>query len=130
MKFSRQQQVSFKLPEEGHYGATIIDVKEVEPINNPMYGETDRVDVYFDLVGGYRLKKNMLVYAGGNSMFEKLVDSTFGDVEEIDVTELVGRTCGLEVAHNVHNGKTYANVVDVFSDAWFENYDEQDELPE
>lgn len=53
MKFSRQQQVSFKLPEEGHYGATIIDVKEVEPINNPMYGETDRVDVYFDLVGGY-----------------------------------------------------------------------------
>ena len=130
MKFSRQQQVSFKLPEEGHYGATIIDVKEVEPINNPMYGETDRVDVYFDLVGGYRLKKNMLVYAGGNSMFEKLVDSTLGDVEEIDVTELVGRTCGIEVEHNVHKGKTYANVVDVFSDAWFENYDEQDELPE
>ncbi|WED55877.1 hypothetical protein OE059_03185 [Exiguobacterium profundum] len=130
MKFSRQQQVSFKLPEEGHYGATIIDVKEVEPINNPMYGETDRVDVYFDLVGGYRLKKNMLVYAGGNSMFEKLVDSTLGDVEEIDVMELVGRTCGVEIEHNVHKGKTYANVVDVFNDAWFENYDEQDELPE
>lgn len=63
-------------------------------------------------------------------MFEKLVDSTLGDVEEIDVTELVGRTCGIEVEHNVHKGKTYANVVDVFNDAWFENYDEQDELPE
>lgn len=130
MKFSRQQQASFKVLEEGYYSATIIDVKEVEPINNPMYGETNRVDVYFDLGGGYRLKKNMLVYAGGNSMFEKLVDSTLGDVEEIEVTELIGRTCGVEISHNLSKGKTFANVVDVFSEAWFDEQDDQVELPE
>lgn len=130
MKFSRQQQASFKVLEEGYYSATIINIKEVEPKETPMYGKTPRVDVHFDLGGGYRLKKNMFVYAGGNSMFEKLIDSTLGDVDDIEVTELIGRSCGVEVAHNLSKGKTYANVVDVFSEAWFDEQDDQVELPE
>ena len=130
MKFSRQQQASFKLTEEGYYHASILDIKELEPQESLMYGETPRVDVYFELNDGQRLKQRMLVYAGSNSLFEKLVDSTVGEVEEITVHELIGHTCGVEVAHNLSKGKTFANVVDVFSEALFEDQDDQVELPE
>ena len=43
---------------------------------------------------------------------------TLGDGEnEVEFDDLIDQVCGVEIKHNIVDGKTYANVVDVFPES-------------
>lgn len=132
MKFSRNQQPFFQVPKEGNYVARVVGWKEGKK-RNTMMGLTPTVIVTFELEDGQRVMQSMLVYSGPKSLLEKLVDSTLGeDADDVELDQLIGKKCGVEIRHNHVGEITYANVVDIFPTSEFGDeldlWDELDDL--
>jgi hypothetical protein len=127
MIFSRNQESMFQFPNEGNYLATIIGWKKGKQANTVM-GLTDRVLITFELETGERVIQSMLVFTGPTSIVEKLFDSTIEEAEEeVHFDDLINKEVGVEVRHNHVQGKTYANIVDVFPLSELEGVENQDE---
>ncbi len=129
MKFSRTHKPLFPIPEEGYYSSKVVGWKEGKP-RNTMFGSTPSANVFFELADGMKVAQSMLLFPGPTSLMEKLVNVTLGEAdEEVDLNDLIGKACGIEIRHNHANGTTYANVVDVFPISELE-LDEEEEAEE
>lgn len=128
MKFSKNNKPVFQIPEEGYYYATVVAWKEGKP-KNTTFGLVPTALFTFELRDGRRVMQSILNLAGPNYLMEKLVYATLGEVEDVDLDDLIGKACGIEIRHNHANGTTYANVVDVFPISELE-LDEEEEAEE
>ncbi|MFD2370571.1 hypothetical protein ACFSO0_11565 [Brevibacillus sp. GCM10020057] len=129
MKFSRNNKPLFQIPEEGFYAAKILSWREGKA-RNTMFGLTPTANVFFELNNGMKVAQSMLIFPGPTSLIEKLVNVTLGEAdEEVDLNDLIGQECGVEIRHNHVGGTTYANVVDVFPISELELEEEVAEEP-
>ena len=121
MIFSRNQQPLFPIPNEGEYNAEVLRWKAGKQANTVM-GPTDTVLMTFKLDTGETVLQSMLVIPGPTSLVEKLINATLGEDEEsVHFDKLVGKECGVQIAHNRVGNATYANVVDIFAAFEYEN---------
>ncbi len=59
--------------------------------------------------------QSMLIYVGKCSLLQKLVEFTLDTTEkEVDLYQLVEKSCVVKIEHAHQHDTTYANVVDVF----------------
>lgn len=102
------------IPNEGEYTASILNIKAGKD-RDTVWGTTPSVVVLFELDNGQKVMQSMLMYVGKGSLLKKLVELTLDNTEkEVNLYQLVGKSCVVEIQHFHQHETTYANVVDVF----------------
>ncbi|GEM_PF-3116654 len=102
------------IPEEGKYTATIRSIKEGK-VRDTIWGTTPSAVLLFELENGQKVMQSMLIYVGKYSLLQKLVESTLDTTDkEVDLYELIGKSCIVKIGHVHQHETTFANVVDVF----------------
>ncbi|WPK13077.1 hypothetical protein R6U77_05160 [Lysinibacillus louembei] len=102
------------IPNEGEYIASILNIKAGKD-RDTVWGTTPSVVVLFELENGQKVMQSMLMYVGKGSLLKKLVELTLDTTEkEVNLHQLVGKSCVVEIQHVHQHEATYANVVDVF----------------
>ncbi|MGA6580793.1 hypothetical protein [Providencia sp. NPDC089923] len=102
------------IPNEGEYTASILNIKAGKD-RDTVWGTTPSVVVLFELENGQKVMQSMLMYVGKGSLLKKLVELTLDTTEkEVNLYQLVGKSCVVEIQHVHQHATTYANVVDVF----------------
>lgn len=102
------------VPDEGKYTATIRSIKAGKE-RETIWGPTPSAVLLFELETGQKVMQSMLIYVGNGSLLQKLVESTLDTTEkEVDLNQLVGKSCVVKIEHFHQLETTYANVVDVF----------------
>lgn len=102
------------IPKEGKYTASILNIKAGKE-RDTVWGTTPSVVVLFELETGQKVMQSMLMYVGKGSLLKKLVELTLDTTEkEVNLYQLVGKSCVVEIQHAHQHDTTYANVVDVF----------------
>lgn len=102
------------IPNEGEYTASILNIKAGKD-RDTVWGTTPSVVVLFELENGQKVMQSMLMYVGKGSLLKKLVELTLDTTEkEVNLYQLVGKSCVVKIQHVHQHETTYANVVDVF----------------
>ncbi|MGE7913249.1 hypothetical protein [Lysinibacillus xylanilyticus] len=102
------------IPKEGEYNATILNIKAGKD-RDTVWGTTPSAVLLFELENGQKVMQSMLMYVGKDSLLQKIVELTLDTTEkEVNLCQLVGKSCVVKIQHAHQNDTTYANVVDVF----------------
>ncbi|MFD0050314.1 hypothetical protein ACFVHQ_13445 [Actinomycetes bacterium NPDC127524] len=95
----------------GSYKAKIIDCKETNAVSLSG-GLSASVLITFELGKQTLLQVPMVVY---QELLDKTVYATLGEgVNEINLAELIGRDCGIEIEYVTTIEESYPTVIDVF----------------
>lgn len=126
--FNRQTEVS--VPQEGWTFATIKKLALGNPVNT-VVGTSDTLFITFLTDDSQLVRHSFLMAAGVSHLLEKLVAVTLGiGEEEVDLEQLNGHRCGIEIAHRSgQNGRLFVNVVGVCSTNELVDEDFEERLP-
>ena len=119
MLLTVQKREGFVLIDEGIYQAKLESVKPVLTVNGDAYRLTFTItedgpynDRKVNGMCGFQLYPESKLY----KWLSAIKGSEFAPYEEVDLDQLIGRTCMITVTHTERDGRTYANVADVTSD--------------
>lgn len=97
----------------GNYTPVITSVKALAPVkleNHPNL--VPRVLVTFDIDG--KTLSNSFLMTGTDKRLNQLIDSTLGDIDDVDLEDLVGKSCNIDVIHKeAKDGRIFPQVINI-----------------
>jgi hypothetical protein len=112
----------FKAVEQGIHVAKLDNIEEAEASNGTVYLKSTwsigNQKVFTNFFENVYAKINWMNFASANGL----------DLDEIELSELVGKSAKIEIRHREYEGKTYAEISKIFDDVVEVEDDSEDDL--
>lgn len=101
--------------EEGIYEAEIVDFRKGKDIETKL-GTVPSILCSFRLSNGEIIVQSILLFNNKKNLIDRLVEIIMDHAKgKVNLIEMIGKKCKVEIKHNLKGDKTYANVVEIYS---------------